>query len=113
MPPVSLAGGPDSGLAGRRLDMTKLIVERYFDTPLTDSDFEQMGSRLLPCIAQYGGKWLQSYVSADRKHTVCAFDAPDAESIRMAHRTAEVRLDKVWSADIITPEDIGPSPHAA
>lgn len=92
--------------------MVQLIVERNFDTPLTDADIADMGSRLLPCIAQYGGEWLQSYVSADRKHTVCAFDAPDAESVRMAHRTAEVRLDKVWQADIITPEDMEHSGEA-
>lgn len=89
--------------------MTKLIVERNFETPLTDTELEDMANRLLPCMEQYGGKWLRSYVSTDRKHTVCAFDAPDAESVRMAHRTAEVPLHGLWPADIVTPEDIEPS----
>lgn len=90
--------------------MAQLIVERNFDRPLEDADIKAMVERLVPCLKQYGARWMRSYLSADRKRTICAFEAADAESIRLAHRQAEVQMDRIWPAQLIVQnQDVMPA----
>jgi len=42
---------------------------------------------------------MRTYVSADRSRGLCVFEAPDAESVRIAHRSANVDFDRVWVGD--------------
>jgi hypothetical protein len=39
---------------------------------------------------------LQLLVSSDRKRMIYIYTAPDAESVRLAHRKARQPLDSVW-----------------
>lgn len=84
--------------------MSHLIVERTFEEPLTTEEPGGMAIRLAPCLEQYGARWIRSYLSTDRRRMICEFEAPDAEAVRMAHRTAGVRFDRVWNADLLAPE---------
>jgi hypothetical protein len=80
--------------------MARLIVEHSFDPPLTDEEHHRAARRLDPCLEQYGARWLSSYLSDDRRRMICEFDAPDAESVRASHRSAEVAFERVWSAEV-------------
>jgi hypothetical protein len=59
---------------------------------------------LSPCLKTYAVKWVGSYVAHDGSQCVCVYDAPDAESVRRAYRSAEVPFQfKVWGATRYAP----------
>ncbi len=76
--------------------MKYLIVEHSFDPPLKEEDLNNISERLGPCLEQHKIKAMRSYVSDDGSRMLCVFEAPDAESVRIAHRTANVDFDSVW-----------------
>ncbi len=76
--------------------MKYLIVEHTFDPPLNEEDLNNISERLGPCLEQHKIKAMRSYVSDDGSRMLCVFEAPDAESVRIAHRTAKVDFDRVW-----------------
>ena len=80
--------------------MAHLIVEQTFDTPLTDEEHGQLGQKLDRCLDAYGARWMRSYLSTDRRRMVCEFEAPDAEAVRTSYRSAGVKFDRVWTAEL-------------
>lgn len=78
--------------------MAILIVETNYETPLTDEEHARLGQRLDPCLETHGAHWVRTYLSADRRRTVCEFEAPDAEAVRDSYRMATVGFDRVWTA---------------
>jgi len=80
--------------------MAHLIVEQTFETPLTDDDHSRLGQRLDRCLEAYGARWMRSYLSTDRRRMVCEFQAADAEAVRTSYRSAGVRFDRVWTAEL-------------
>lgn len=83
--------------------MTRLIVERTFEEPLSEADHKAAGERLAPCTEMYGVRWIRSYLSADRRRMICEYEAPDAEAVRLSNRSAGVSFDRVWNADLLMP----------
>jgi hypothetical protein len=83
--------------------MTYVIVERIFDPPLTQDEHMARSMRLLGCLAPAGIRWIRSYVSNDRRFGGCEFEAADAESVRVAHHTADDPFVRVWTAECFTP----------
>jgi hypothetical protein len=43
---------------------------------------------------------MRSYLSTDRLRMVCEFEATDAESVRQSYRSAGVRFDRAWPAEV-------------
>ena len=80
--------------------MAHLIVEQTFETPLTDDAHGQLGQRLDTCLEAHGGRWMRTYLSIDRRRMVCEFEAADAEAVRQSFRSAGVRFDRVWTAEL-------------
>lgn len=76
--------------------MAHLIMEHSFDEPLTDADLARMMERAAPCLDEYGVRWIRTYVSNTRQRMICAFEAPDAESVRTAYRVSDIPFDCVW-----------------
>lgn len=94
--------------------MERLVVENTFDVPVTDEGRASWTRSLSPCLEAYGARWTRSSLSKDRKRMICEFEAPDAESIRTAIRTAGLTFDRVWLADVYGPEVPGwPQPQGA
>lgn len=83
--------------------MARVIVERIFDPPLTQAEHRARSERLLPCLGPARIRWIRSFVSTDRRHGVCEFEADDAETVRVAHHTANVPFRRVWSGDVFAP----------
>lgn len=84
--------------------MPLVVVETLSETPLypetpTESDF-----RTLDCIAERNGKWRYSLVSSDRHRMICTFEAPDTESIRESYRRGGTFFSRMWSGQIVTPD---------
>jgi hypothetical protein len=84
--------------------MAHVVVEVDFERPLTDEESRNMARRIDECIGARMGHWVRSYVASDGLRMVCQFEAPDAESVREAWRSAKAPFTRVWAADLYTKE---------
>jgi hypothetical protein len=83
--------------------MARLILEKEFDPPLTRELHDGESQQVEPCLEAYGVRWIRSLISSDRRRMLCEFEAPDAESIRAAFRSARVPFARVWTAELFEP----------
>ncbi len=74
------------------------ILERTFDPPISFDDFSAAGKALAPCIQERDVKHLGSHFAADGTHSVCIYEAADAERIREANRVAGAPFVRVWQS---------------
>jgi hypothetical protein len=81
--------------------MPRIIVERSFETPLTEEELKATEARMAPCLDLYRVRWVRSYWSADRTRMICEYEAADAASVKAVQREAEARFDRVWPADVL------------
>ncbi len=73
--------------------MPLYVIERAFAEEL---DLSSEDVRLIDEInADEGVRWLFSFLSADRRHTYCLYEAPSAEAIRRAAVRAGLPADVV------------------
>src|SRR5262245_44530172 len=85
--------------------MARIVMEQIFEKPMSDEELSTYAKRLDPCLDIRNGTWARSYLAADRKRMVCEFEAPDAESVREALRSADVPFDRVWAANVFDAVD--------
>lgn len=85
--------------------MARIVVEQVFDPPMSDEDYAAFAKRLDPCLEVRHGMWRRSYVSPDKTRMTCEFEAPDAGSVRDAMRSAGLKFERVWTADVFAIED--------
>jgi hypothetical protein len=85
--------------------MASIIVEYSFDEALSDDALSAMSQRLDDCLSFRNGAWVRSSLSGDRKRMICEFEAPDAESVREALRSARQTFDRVWPAQVFAVEN--------
>jgi hypothetical protein len=85
--------------------MALFMIERAFAEQLDLSDDDV---RLIEEInGDEGVRWLFSFLSADRRHTYCLYEAPSPEAILAAARRAEVPADRIVEVDAATPQFAG------
>jgi hypothetical protein len=83
--------------------MTRIIVERSFDAPFTQDDFDAVSQRMGGCLDLYRVRWLRSHVSADRLRMICEYEAADAQSVRDLQHAAGASFERVWAAEVVEP----------
>ena len=83
--------------------MARVIVATTFPTPLSDAERAALSEKAMRCIEERHCKWIRSYLSSDRKRRICEFEAPDAESMREAYRSAGIDLSttEIWTAGTV------------
>jgi hypothetical protein len=82
--------------------MPLYVIERAFaeELELTSDDV-----RLIDEInADEGVRWLFSFLSADRRHTYCLYEAPSPDAIRAAAKRANVPADAIVEVSAASPE---------
>jgi hypothetical protein len=79
------------------------MMEQFYDPPMSDEEYSRRAAHLDPCLDQRDALWVRSYVSADKKRVICEFEAPDAESVREAFRSAGVPFERIWAATLLEP----------
>jgi len=62
------------------------------------------------CLEQHRVNWARSFLSTDGRRMLCFYGAPDAESVRLAQREAELPVDTVWGFQRIGLDTIPSSP---
>lgn len=80
--------------------MSDVFYLRSIDPPITPADVvltEDAGG----CFDLHRVTWKQSFLAADGGRMLCWYEAPDAESARIALRKLEADLQGVWSGTVI------------
>src|ERR1700687_1393698 len=85
--------------------MARIILEQSFEKTMSEEELTKMARRIDACLDLRDGMWRKSYLSADRRRLTCEFEAPDAESVREACRSAAVPFDRAWAAQVFSVED--------
>jgi hypothetical protein len=80
-----------------------VAVERSFDEPVTFEAIQALEDSGAACLENHHVRFVRSFFSADRKRMVCLYHAPDAESVRLAQRQADMPVDRVWAFQSIDP----------
>ena len=86
--------------------MPRYLVERTFpsglEVPLTEAG-AQACLNIVGVNASDGVTWLHSYVTADKKHTFCIYDAPNPEAIRETARNNNLPIDSITAVSVLDP----------
>lgn len=93
--------------------MSLIIVETDAKQPLTMEVLNAIDRRVSPCLKERDVKWCSSLVSGDRYRMICTYDAPDAESVREAHRRGRYQSSRTWTGVLIKPEGAQPQRNTA
>ena len=83
--------------------MPLYVIERAFaeELELSGEDVRAIDE----VNADEGVRWVFSFLSADRRHTYCLYEAPSPDSIRAAARRAGVPADAIVEVSgLATPE---------
>jgi hypothetical protein len=81
-----------------------VLVERSFPEPITFEGAHALEEAKGWCLELHRVRWARSFVSTDGLRTLCFYQAPDAESVRLAQQEAGLPLDAVWSFERAGPD---------
>ena len=79
----------------------RVVVERKFDESTTIEEIQAIEDAGDECLNRYNVSFVITYFSLDKKTMYCLYDAPDAESVRMAQREAKMPVERVWACQHI------------
>lgn len=86
--------------------MPRYVVQRTFPQGLqisvTDGGAELCG-RVVERNAEEGVTWISSFVSADKTHSFCIYDAPTPEAIRKTAARNELPVDQITRVTVLDP----------
>lgn len=83
-----------------------VLVERSFDTPVALQDVQAIEDAGAWCLEAHQVKFARTLFASDRRRMLCLYEAPDAESVRLAQRQAGMPLDDVWAFTPIEPPEV-------
>ena len=86
--------------------MPLYVIERAFaeDLELTGEDVRAIDE----INADEGVRWLFSFLSADRRHTYCLYEAPSPDAIRAAAERANVPADAIVEIEGLASPELAP-----
>ncbi|ASC71403.1 hypothetical protein XM38_023550 [Halomicronema hongdechloris C2206] len=81
--------------------MARIVVETTYDPPISQALWDELVERGMPCLVERNITWKQTYLSCDRKRSICELEAADADTVRAAYQRGDIPYDQIWSADLI------------
>ena len=87
-----------------------VVVERSFEAPVQLADIAAIEDAAAWCLEEHQVKFSHTFFSLDRRRMLCFYEAPDAESVRIAQRKAAMPVDTVWAFSRVA---LGPIPRSA
>ena len=78
--------------------MALVAVERTFPEPVVFNEVQAIEDAASWCLDIHNVRFVRTFFSADRRRMICLYEAPDAESVRLAQRQAGLPFDSVWAA---------------
>jgi hypothetical protein len=81
--------------------VARVIVERDFNEPQSFDELQDRELRHAWCLEMHGVRFIQTYLSDDRRRMICEYEAPDVESVRIAQTKAGMPFSRAWAAEIL------------
>ena len=81
--------------------MELVLVERRFEKAIEFADIQDLEDAGSSCLDIHHVRFLKSFFSKDRRRMLCLYEAPDAESVRLAEDQAKVPYDRAWTCQRI------------
>lgn len=79
--------------------MKTVIVERSLLEPVAVSALAERAATGSACLEAHRVRFVRSLVSSDGLRVICEYEAPDAETVRVANRKLGLPFDRVWAAE--------------
>ena len=79
------------------------LVGRRFDEPVTMESLQAIEYAHRNCLEGRRVRFLRSFFSVDRRRMLCLYEAPDAESVRLAQQQAGMPMETVWAVEYLHP----------
>lgn len=81
-----------------------VLVERSWDEPVSIEEIQAIEEAGAWCLDTHRVTFVRTFFSRSCKRMVCLYRAPDAESVRLAQREAEMPVDRVWAFQPVRPD---------
>jgi hypothetical protein len=91
------------GVTEADLDKANVLVLRRFEEPADFDAIQALEDAGKGCLDLHRVRFIRTYFSLDRKRMICLYEAPDAESVRIAQRDAKMPVEKIWPVRRFTP----------
>lgn len=82
---------------GDELARANVLVSRRFEQPVVFEEIESLDDSSAACLLTHHVRLVRSLMSTDSRRMVCLYQAPDAESVRIALREARIPIEQVWA----------------
>lgn len=99
-----------SGTFDSERSAANVLVERQFEEPVALEAIQAAEDAHAACLEANRVTFLRTYFSLDRKRMICLYHAPDAESVRLVQREAQMPFEDVWSFSPVHPPPDSPAP---
>lgn len=86
--------------------MARYLVERTFPDGLAiprNAEGAATCAAVIGTNAQEGVTWIHSYVTPDKTRTVCVYDAPSPEAVRLVAKHNGLPVDSVTEVSVLDP----------
>ena len=88
--------------------MTEVFLERQLTPPLDPTGVHALVAGGQPCFQLHRVQWQRSFLAGDGQRMLCWFRGPDAESVRIALRSAGAETDGLWAGTVHDAPDLSP-----
>jgi hypothetical protein len=83
--------------------MARIVVERIFPAPVDVAALRIAARDDAGCLARHDAQYLYGYLGPDLQRMICFFEAPDAESVRIANRQSGMPFECAYTATVHEP----------
>lgn len=88
----------DTGRAG----LANVVVARRFEVPTTVESLQVIEDAAAWCLQLHKVTFLRTFFSTDQRRMICLYQAPDAESVRLAQHQAGMPVERIWACQVFT-----------
>ena len=81
-----------------------VLVHRYFEDPVELAELQSVEDANVHCLEAHRVRFMRTFFSSDRRHMACLYEAPDAESVRIAQRQAKMPVASVLAVTRYSPQ---------
>jgi len=85
------------GVSAAEVASANVVVVRTFDAPFALEEMQARSRASLGCLQIHRVTYLRTFFSNNRQRMMCLFRAPDAESVRIAQREAQLPVERAWA----------------
>lgn len=85
------------GITDDELARANVLVSRRFEEPVAFEEVQAAEHAGASCLLTHRVHCVRTYLSTDRRRMICLYQAPDAESVRLALHDASMPVERVWA----------------